>query len=192
MSRKTYIIRAFEALFPKVWNQIENFNKVDRLYLPNQLQKIESKIFQKAITVLYSQNAEGLFIRLHDSIITTEEYRENVQEAIGNTCYEELHYLPKCKTELFTLDKASILTRNVEHPKYLDKNWQSLINYVNKKRELYYQEESHGDVTRRISSMQWYHFDNFINRVPMDVLTRIRYRHQFSEAIGCIYENMDE
>lgn len=104
--------KAFEKLYPTVWSFIRENKIVDYKYLSNQLPQIESEVMEAALNTLYKAHPDCLFIRLHDCIITTEQYAIEAENAIKEACLNTIGYEPKLNYEKVGKETDEILNRN--------------------------------------------------------------------------------
>jgi hypothetical protein len=102
------IVKAFEQLYPTVWHYIVSSKQKDYKDLAKRLMTAESTVMNSTVRELYKRHPDGLFIRLHDAIITTQEGQEQVKEALERIAINSIGYSPKVTLEQFNVVKGEV------------------------------------------------------------------------------------
>lgn len=92
--------RLFKELFPDVYNLFAAFKKKDATFLPCLLQKIEAKLILDIITKRISKEKPKIPIfTIHDSVTTTVEHLEYVEQVMKEELTKQIGISPKFKIE---------------------------------------------------------------------------------------------
>jgi len=102
------IVKAFSQLYPTVWKYILLSKRKDYTALAAKLMQTESKLMNKAVTVLCKRYPGEVFLRLHDAIITSEAMSEIAKKAIEEISMGLIGVIPKLSINQFNKEEGQI------------------------------------------------------------------------------------
>ncbi len=105
---KHAIAKAFSELYPTVWDYIQQIKQNDHRVMAAMLMKKESNLMNRALKKLYKNYPTGLFLRLHDAIITTEEMKGVVELTMKEVGEEMIGFGPNVSDSQFNVSKDSV------------------------------------------------------------------------------------
>ena len=104
--------RSLKRMYRNVWTFVNDGKKVNYKLLSNQLNMIESNVMNNVLLLLRQNNKSGIFIRLHDCIVTTAQNIENTENAIRDVSYQIIGYRPSVTTKKLSVNTDDILRRD--------------------------------------------------------------------------------
>ena len=113
---KHKVAKAFSTIYPTVWKYIQSVKKENHKILARKLMLQESRLMNRAVDELYKKFPDGLFIRLHDAIITTKDAIKETENMIIEIAREMIGWPPVVETTQFNIAKGNIADHELSFP----------------------------------------------------------------------------